>query len=146
MLKQQDDLAGLVSCAHFQMVGSMAEVIALDAKVLVLDRRWVKPDRKSGDAFEKVARRYAEEVETGSEGTVFGGWRVDPRDGETEYVMLSGWGSKQQHLEWRETTRRDVPEYVGVGRCYDVRKGEQGVEVRHLRDVERMVEEGERIR
>lgn len=144
VLKPQDELAEFVWCEHYETVGSMGSVIPLEAEVLVLDRRWVKLE--SCERFEKVAKRYREEVAMGSVGTVFNGWRVDQREGEREYVMVSGWESRRQHLEWRETAKRDVPEFAGVGRYCDVSKGDQGVDVVHLRDAERMVASRECIR
>jgi heme-degrading monooxygenase HmoA len=150
VLKPQDQLADFVWCEHYGTKGSMGSVIPLEADVLVLDRRWVKHDEKAGEGFERVVRRYREEVVMGSVGVVFDGWRTDQREvegeGAREYVMVSGWESKNQHLELRETAQRDVPEFAGVGRYYDVSKGDQGVEVVHLRDVERIVAKGGNIR
>ena len=144
VLKPQDELAEFVWCEHFEMEGRIGDVIPLEAQLLVLDRRWVK--LKSCGKFEGVVRRYREEVVMGSVGVVFDGWRVDQREEEREYAMVSGWESREQHLQWRETTRRDVPEFAAVGRYYDVSKGEGGMEVVHLRDVEKMVAEGESVR
>lgn len=145
-LTPQDELAEFVWCEHIDMPGNMSDVLPLEAPVLALARLWIKPDATSCEKFEKLVRKYRDEIVTGSSSDlIFDGWRADQKDEEKEYIMLSGWDSQKHHFEWRETTRRDVPGYANVRMYYDVRKGEMGMEVVHLRDIERMVVKGESV-
>lgn len=139
VLKPQDDLAGFVWCLHVDMPGHMSEVLPLDAPVLALGRVWIKPDQSSRDSFEKLVKKYREEILMGSSSEkLFEGWRSDPEDGENEFVMISGWEGRADHFQWRETMRRDVPEYASLRKYYDTSKHENGMEVVHLRDIERI--------
>jgi heme-degrading monooxygenase HmoA len=144
VLKPQEEVADFAWCEHIEMSESMNTTLPLDAQVLALARLWIKPDATSCEKFEKLMRKYRDEIVTGSSAEVlFDGWRVDQVEGEKEYVVLSGWDSQKHHLAWEETTRRDIPEYAGMGKYYDVRNGEAGVEVVHLKDAEKMVAKGE---
>lgn len=144
VLKPQEEVADIVWCEHVEIPDSMNNTLPLGAQVLALARVWIKPDATSCEKFEKLVRKYRDEIVTGSSAEVmFDGWRADQVEGEKQYVLLSGWDSQKHHLAWEETTRRDIPEYAGMRKFYDVRKGEVGLEVVHLNDVEKMVGKGE---
>jgi heme-degrading monooxygenase HmoA len=144
VLAPQDSVADFVWCEHVDMPGSMHETLPLDAPVLAFSRLWIRPDANSCAKFEQLTAKYRDEIATGSASElVFAGWRADQSEGEKEFIMLSGWESQKQHLEWRETTRRDVPRFAGMEKCYDERKGEMGSEVVHLRDIERTEGKGQ---
>lgn len=138
VLAPQDGLATFEWCEHIDMLASISDVLPLDAPIISLARFWVKPDESSVAAVNRLHGKYAAEIAMGSASEhVFDGWRIDGSEGEKQWVVITGWDSKRHHLEWTETQRRDVPEYGTFGRYFDSSKGDGGMEVVHLRDLER---------
>ena len=138
VLKPQEDVADFVWCIHADIPGHVSEVLPLDAPVLAFARVWIKPDQKSVESFTRLVDKYREEIAMGSSSeNVFNGWRSDVEEDQKECVMITGWDSKARHFQWTETMRRDVPEYGGLRKHYDTSKHEGGMEVVHLKDIEK---------
>jgi hypothetical protein len=139
VLAPQDDLAEFVWCLHINMPDHMPSCLPLDAPVISLARFFVKPDESTINAVTKHTDKFRDEIAMGSASDkVFDGWRIDAAEGEKELVVISGWDSTRHHLEWSETQRRDVPEYGRIGKYFDLSKGDKGLEVVHLRDIEKI--------
>lgn len=108
----------------------MDEVLPLQAPMIALARLFVKPDPAKG--FLGYTKKYRESIklETATF-SVSDGWRCDSTEREREYVMLDGWQSKEQHVEWRTKHNKESSEPV------DFKDYILGTDVVYLRNIER---------
>lgn len=93
-------------------------------RVISIVRHFVKPGSKN--AFQQTFedhKRYLQDYLT--EGKTAGGWRVDSKDGEEEWVSLSPYASVQQHLDFAKT--------AGFEKYGRIREHMDGAEIKHAR-------------
>jgi hypothetical protein len=130
ILSPQEDLLDFGWCIHIEM-DSMNQ-LPLKAPILSIARIKLKSGDYHVKQHEEITARYRSvlKARTGPCGVVEG-WRIDGEDGEREQVFITGWETKEDHLEFSAGLGERNGDYRGL------REHWESVEVSHVRDMER---------
>jgi heme-degrading monooxygenase HmoA len=119
-----DVLTPILDIEYMFHLGVEPAKLPFDAPVLAIGRYKVSPEHKA--AFEKTFLETKHHVEEFVDYKSMGyGWRIEKEDdGKEEWVLISGWKSKDQHGEF--ATSEGFKEFAKI------REHLESFEVRHL--------------
>lgn len=131
ILSPQEDLLDFSWCLHIEL-DSMNQ-LPLKAPILSIARIKLKSGDYHVKQHEEITAQYRPVLKVRSRPFgVVEGWKIDGgAEGERESVVITGWETKEDHLEFRAGLRERNGDYR------DLREHWESVEVSHVRDMER---------
>jgi hypothetical protein len=129
ILDEQDELFDFKWILHTGIEGGL-DMVPVQAPVIGIARLLIKKERVS--TFQGVVDQYGDLIEEGTKPyKPFAAWRVDCEDGNYEHLTITGWEKEGDHAAFTQKTRQEYLEYAGVRENYE------GMDVKHVRDMER---------
>jgi hypothetical protein len=104
--------------------------LPLDAPVVAIARAHVKGGEHV-TAHKKITGKYRDKLDERTKPhKVVEGWRVDEEPGKQENVVITGWKSREDHLEFSAGLREKYADYAALNKHWEK------VEAHHMRDME----------